>query len=48
MMESTSGSSPAQKAVSGQSMAYDISIKDSIVIGFMLGLWLYSIVLMFK
>lgn len=41
-------SSPSAKVVSGQSMPYDISIKDGIVIGFMLSLWFYSIYLMFR
>lgn len=27
---------------------YEISIKDGIVIGFMLGLWFYSLFLMFR
>ncbi len=32
----------------GVSMVHQVTLKDGIVIGFMLGLWLYSIVLMFR
>ena len=39
------GAADAAKSVS---KAYDMSVKDGIVIGFMLGLWLYSIILMFR
>ena len=35
-------------AAKSASKAYDMSVKDGIVIGFMLGLWLYSIILMFR
>ena len=35
-------------AAKSVSKAYDMSVKDGIVIGFMLGLWLYSIILMFR
>ena len=38
-------SSPTEEP---SSTDYEISIKDGIVIGFMLGLWFYSLFLMFR
>jgi hypothetical protein len=41
-------STEATSQVPGVSMVHNVSVKDGIVIGFMLGLWLYSIYLMFR
>ena len=39
---------PASQILRGQSMSHEMSVKDGIVIAFMLGLWMYSIFLMFR
>ena len=45
MLQNKVTSSPTEEP---SSTDYEISIKDGIVIGFMLGLWFYSLFLMFR